>query len=128
MCFVYLFVLIFAKLSTACSLLYGDPTAPEDFQGGRDYASLSAFAKTFLDKPVCSVTKEDACDAEQKKLLHELKKKSKDELLSTVEEVESKLKAYQQDLDDFIDEINIQVRLYDPSAQYLRLRDDPLVS
>lgn len=92
------------------SLLYGDPTAPEDYQGGRDYDSLSAFAKTFLDKPVCSVTKEDACDEEQKRILSELKTKSKDELVSAVKEVETKVKAFQKELDDFIDEINVQVR------------------
>jgi hypothetical protein len=91
------------------TLLYGDSLAPDDYQGGRDYASLSAFAKTFLGKPVCSVTKEDACDDDQKNLLSQLKVLSKEDLMDTVNEVETQVQAYQKELNDFIDTINDQV-------------------
>ncbi|GKY98430.1 hypothetical protein MPSEU_000800500 [Mayamaea pseudoterrestris] len=93
------------------TLLYGDPSAPDDYQGARDYDSLSQFAKTFLHKPVCTVTNEDACDDEQKKLIADLKSKSKDELMATVKDIETKVQAYQNDLNDFIDEINEQYDL-----------------
>lgn len=92
------------------TLLYGDPTAPEDYQGGRDYESLSAFAKTFLDKPVCTVTKVEACSEDQRKVIEELKTKSKDELQTTMKSVEDKVVELQKELNDFIDQINEQVR------------------
>jgi hypothetical protein len=91
------------------TILYGDPSAPDDYQGGRDYESMAAFAKTFLDKPVCTVTKEDACSEEQKQLIADLKAKSKDDLMTTVKDIETKVQAYQQDLNEFIDHINEQV-------------------
>ena len=91
------------------TLLYGDPSAPDDYQGGRDFESMSKFAKTFLDKPVCTVTKDDACTDEQKKLIASLKSKSKEELMTTVKDIETKVQGFQKDLNDFIDHINEQV-------------------
>lgn len=47
------------------TLKYGDPSALEDYKGGRDYAALEKFAQESL-KPSCSPMNVDLCDAEKK--------------------------------------------------------------
>lgn len=48
------------------TIKWGDPSDLQDYQGGRDYASLEKFAKENL-KPVCSPTNIDLCDDDKKK-------------------------------------------------------------
>jgi hypothetical protein len=47
------------------TIKWGDPSALEDYKGGRDYASLETFAKENL-KPVCSPANVDLCDDDKK--------------------------------------------------------------
>lgn len=47
------------------SIKYGDPSALEDYKGGRDYDSLKKFASENL-KPMCSPSNIDLCDDEKK--------------------------------------------------------------
>merc|ERR1719205_334420 len=47
------------------TLKYGDPTALEDYSGGRSFKDFSSFAKENL-KPVCSPAKLELCDDEKK--------------------------------------------------------------
>jgi len=47
------------------TIKYGDPSALEDYKGGRDYDSLKKFAEESL-KPMCSPNNIDLCDAEKK--------------------------------------------------------------
>jgi len=88
------------------TILYGDPSSPEEYQGGRDYESLSAFAKANIGKAVCSLGKLDACDPEDKKLVEELKGKSKEELMETAAKVDEKIAEAQTELDEYIEKIN----------------------
>jgi protein disulfide-isomerase A6 len=90
------------------TLKYGDPSSPDEYQGGRDYDSLSTFAKENIAKPVCSVSKMEACDKDQKKILEGLKAKSKDDLLAIDTDVNTKIADAQKALEDFIEEINQQ--------------------
>jgi hypothetical protein len=90
------------------TLLYGDPSSPEEYQGGRDYESLSEFAKTFLDKPVCSISKTDSCSDKEKSTIAKVSALAKEELLKTADSVKSQINAAQKELDDFIDQINTQ--------------------
>lgn len=90
------------------TLLYGDPSSPEEYQGGRDYASLSAFAKTFLDKPVCGISKVDSCTPEQQAAIQKVLAKSKDDLIAEAEKVKNLINEAQKDLDAFVDSINAQ--------------------
>lgn len=88
------------------TLLYGDPSSPEEYFGGRDYDSLTEFAKQEINKPVCSVGNLDFCSEDDKKAIAEMLKKSKEELLEDEEGVELAIQKAQQELDDFVDEIN----------------------
>jgi len=47
------------------TIKYGDPSALEDYKGGRDYDSLLKFAEENL-KPMCSPSNIDLCDDEKK--------------------------------------------------------------
>lgn len=47
------------------TIKWGDPSALEDYKGGRDYAALEKFASENL-KPICSPSNIDLCDADKK--------------------------------------------------------------
>merc|ERR1712072_1677520 len=47
------------------TIKYGDPSALEDYKGGRDYDALKKFADENL-KPMCSPSNLDLCDDEKK--------------------------------------------------------------
>jgi thiol-disulfide isomerase/thioredoxin len=90
------------------TILYGDPSAPEEYQGGRDYESLSEFAKTFLGRPICGLTKTDNCSDDEKETIKKVLAMSKDDLMKVAETVKTKMNTAQKELDEFIDEINAQ--------------------
>ena len=52
------------------TIKYGDPNNMEDYQGGRSFDDLLAFAKENLG-PSCGPANLDLCDAEQKKSVEE---------------------------------------------------------
>jgi len=47
------------------TIKFGDPSALEDYQGGRDYSALEKFADENL-KPMCSPKNIDLCDDDKK--------------------------------------------------------------
>jgi hypothetical protein len=47
------------------TIKFGDPSALEDYKGGRDFAALKKFADENL-KPMCSPSNIDLCDADKK--------------------------------------------------------------
>merc|ERR1719446_306207 len=47
------------------TIKWGDPSALEDYDGGRDFEELETFAKENL-KPMCSPSNIDLCDADKK--------------------------------------------------------------
>ena len=88
------------------TIKYGDPSALEDYKGGRDYASLKKFADENL-KPVCSPANIDLCDDNKKKEIEKLQALSEKELKSSIsekekemEEAESTFRAEVQKLQD----------------------------
>jgi len=60
------------------TIKHGDPANLEDYQGGRDYAALSKFAKSL--KPLCSPANLDLCDEEGKAKIAKIQAMSVDEL------------------------------------------------
>merc|ERR1739843_7340 len=74
----------------------GDPAALEDYEGGRDLSSLTAFAKENL-KPMCSPANIDLCDDDKKAQIGKLMALSDDDLASSIAEEEKKLEAAEED-------------------------------
>jgi len=69
------------------TIKYGDPSALEDYEGGRDFESLKKFAEENL-KPLCSPSNIDLCDGEKKKQIQELMALSADALDAKIAEKE----------------------------------------
>jgi len=72
------------------TIKYGDPNNLEDYQGGRDYDALLAFAKENLG-PTCGPANLDLCDAEQKKAVEEAMAMSAADLDAKIAEGEKKI-------------------------------------
>jgi len=65
------------------TIKWGDPTALEDYQGGRSFDALKAFADENL-KPMCSPTNLDLCDDEKKAEIGKFQAMSPDELEAAI--------------------------------------------
>jgi len=61
------------------TIKWGDGSALEKYEGGRDYDALKKFAKENL-KPMCSPANLDLCDDEKKKEIEEIQKMPEAEL------------------------------------------------
>jgi len=72
------------------TLKYGDPSALEDYTGGRTLPDMIKFAKENL-KPVCSPVNLDLCDDDKKKTIEEYMALSADALKAKIEVEEKKL-------------------------------------
>jgi hypothetical protein len=70
---------------------YGDPSALEDYEGGRDFDSLKKFAEENL-KPVCSPSNIDLCEPDKKKQIEDLMAMSADDLAAKIAEKEKEQK------------------------------------
>merc|ERR1719401_116948 len=73
------------------TIKWGDPSALEDYDGGRDYKELKKFAEENL-KPLCSVSNIDLCDAEKKKQIEAYMAMPSTELSEKVEATQTKMK------------------------------------
>jgi len=67
------------------TIKYGDPSALEDYKGGRDYDSLKKFAEENL-KPMCSPSNIDLCDDEKKAEIQKYQAMSDAELEAAISE------------------------------------------
>lgn len=72
------------------TLKWGDPSDLQDYQGGRDLASLRKFATDNL-KPVCSVKNIDLCDDEKKDTIKKFQEMSSEDLEAAIAVEEKKL-------------------------------------
>jgi len=69
------------------TIKYGDPSALEDYKGGRDADALSKFAKTL--KPSCSPSNLDLCDEDKKKQITDLQAMPDKDLEAAIKEKEA---------------------------------------
>lgn len=65
------------------TLKYGDPSDLQDYEGGRDYEELKAFAEENL-KPMCSIKNIDLCDDDKKARIKEFMDMPMETLVSMV--------------------------------------------
>jgi len=81
------------------SIKWGDPSALEDYEGGRDYEELETFANENL-KPVCSPANIDLCDADKKAKIETLMKMSTSDLEAEIEKKDAELKEAETTFDE----------------------------
>merc|ERR1712072_990847 len=98
------------------TIKWGDVSALEDYQGGRDYEALKKFAKENL-KPMCSPANIDLCDDEKKKEIADFQALSADELNAKIEEKKAEIKTAE---DTFSEEVK---KLQDTYQQLQKDKD-----
>ncbi|CAB9521341.1 disulfide-isomerase-like protein EhSep2 [Seminavis robusta] len=84
------------------TLKWGDPADLQDYEGGRDYASLLAFADENL-KPQCSPANIDLCDDEKKAEIAKYMAMKVEDLEEQIEEKEEALAKIDSDFEQFIE-------------------------
>jgi len=67
------------------TIKFGDPSALEDYKGGRDFDALKKFADENL-KPMCSPANIDLCDDDKKKEIETLMEMSEEDLDAKIAE------------------------------------------
>ena len=85
------------------TIKYGDPSALEDYQGGRDYKSLKKFADGL--KPSCSPANIDLCDEEQTATIKKFMDMSADDLDAEIEKKEDEIKAAEKTFEDALEKL-----------------------
>merc|ERR1719324_946331 len=80
------------------TIKYGDPSALEDYEGGRDYDDLETFAKENL-KPMCSPKNIDLCDADKKAEIEKFMKMSAEDLDAEIEKKDAEFKEAEETFD-----------------------------
>jgi len=70
------------------TIKWGDPSALEDYKGGRDFDSLKKFADENL-KPICSPANIDLCDDDKKAEIEKFLAMAEEELEKLIKEKET---------------------------------------
>jgi Thioredoxin len=87
------------------TLYFGDPAAPEIYDGDRGYDALAEFAKENLSKRICSVYNTDACTDEEKLVIAQFEGRSLTDLGATLEEIEQKAEAEEIAFDEQVEKM-----------------------
>merc|ERR1712217_553544 len=86
------------------TIKYGDPSALEDYEGGRELEDLKKFAKENL-KPNCSPANIDLCDADKKKMITDLQALPEEELDSKIQKIEQEMKEVSDNFDAEVEKL-----------------------
>jgi thioredoxin-like negative regulator of GroEL len=88
------------------TLMYGDPSSLEQYEGSRSYDELSEFAKEHLGKAYCSVFNLDACEPAERSVIEELQKKSREDLEAIDSKVQEDIAEQQELFDKEVEALN----------------------
>ena len=86
------------------TIKYGDPTSLEDYEGGRDYDSLKAFADENL-KPMCSPSNLDLCDDVKRAAIEKFMTMSTEELTAAIAEKNAAIEKLNSDFESGVEEL-----------------------
>jgi len=85
------------------TIKHGDPNNLEDYNGGRDYDALKAFADGL--KPICSPSQRDLCDEEQLAKIDEYTKLGADALQALIDDGEKAVADAEQNFKDEVSKL-----------------------
>jgi len=85
------------------TIKHGDPSALEDYKGGRDLKALRDFAKTL--KPSCSPSNIDLCDDEGKAKIEKVQAMTDAELSTAIADGDAKIKAAEDTFKSEVDKL-----------------------
>jgi len=86
------------------TIKWGDPSALEDYSGGRDYDALKKWSKENL-KPMCSPTNIDLCDEAKKKEIADLQSMPAKELTAKIDAKKAEIKTAEEKFDADVKEL-----------------------
>ena len=89
------------------TIKWGDPSALEDYKGGRTYDALKKFADDNL-KPMCSPANIDLCDDDKKAEIEKFTKMSDDELEAAIKEKDEEMAKAESDFKTFVEGLQTQ--------------------
>jgi len=89
------------------TIKWGDPSALEDYQGGRDFDALDKFAKDNL-KPMCSPANIDLCDDDKKAEIEKFQGMSADDLDAAIADKEKENEKAESDFKTFVEGLQKQ--------------------
>jgi GTP-dependent phosphoenolpyruvate carboxykinase len=87
------------------TLMYGDPSSLESYEGSRSYDDLSKFAKENL-KPLCAPDKIEFCDDGKKELIKRYQNLEADEIKARINEEEKKIRAAKREFDKEVERLS----------------------
>ena len=96
------------------TVMFGDPSALQDYQGPRDFDGLKRHADTAL-KPACSLSNLDLCDESQKTLIETLQAMPAADLHAEISKSENEIAAVESQFKADVDKLH---------AKYKSLEDD----
>jgi len=96
------------------TIKYGDPSALEDYQGGRDFDSLKKHAETKL-KPSCSPSNLHLCDDAKKAEIEKLQKMSASDLDAEISTKEKEITTAESNFKSEVEKLQ---------AAYKKLQED----
>jgi hypothetical protein len=110
------------------TLYFGDPAAPEVYEGDRDYDSMAEFAKENLGLPICSVYKTESCSEEDKRTIAEFEGRSLKDLSASLEEIEKMAEAEAASFDTEVERIQAEyeklTQAYNAKVDELRVKSN----
>lgn len=86
------------------TIKWGDPSALEDYKGGRDFNALKKFADENL-KPVCSPANIDLCDEEKKAEIEKFQAMSDADIDALISEKEAEMAKAESDFKDAVSKL-----------------------
>jgi hypothetical protein len=89
------------------TLKWGDPSALEDYKGGRDYDALKTFAEENL-KPVCSPSNIDLCDDEKKAEIKKYQDMGVDAISKLIEEKEKEMTDAEKEFEQAVQKLQAE--------------------
>jgi len=101
------------------TIKYGDPSALEKYEGGRDYDALKKFADENL-KPMCSPGNMELCDDEQKGEISKLMEMSLEDLETAIKDGEKKIEEAEE---TFKSELQ---KLQDSYQELMKTKEDTI--
>jgi len=89
------------------TIKWGSPDAMEDYEGGRDLESLTAFAAENL-KPVCGPENIDLCDDDKKALIKQLQSEGVAKLTGKIAEKTTELETAETDFEAAVEKLQAE--------------------
>merc|ERR1719276_796736 len=86
------------------TIKWGDPSALEDYEGGRELKDLKKFAKESL-KPICSPANIDLCDDANKEQIQTIQSMTAEDLATAIEKSEADMKLATETFDKAVEQL-----------------------